>query len=367
MTKFNEKSQNPLVELVCSLRKKALGKKSEYTREQLEKPVSYWTKDERLLNEIGKEFTLILKTKGCSWALSDSGGCYMCGYIQDAHIQRVPSDFIIKQFDYALEQKLNEIENQNSNYIIKIFNSGSFFDDTELNKEVRIHIYNKISEIKAIKEVVIESRVEYLTLDSLLELKEHLKNKYIEIGIGLETVNNYIRNVYINKGLSFDSFLEAFDMCKENKIGIKAYLLFKPPFLNEHAAIDDCSESIKTLINLKVNTISINPLNIQKGSLAEYLWYQNRYRPPWFYSLFECIRSAVNQNNLKSIRLLSDPSGAGTKRGIHNCLKRECNEVMIEMLRKFVLNQDLSVLNQKQEGLLDCDCKKIYLLQRAYH
>ncbi|TFG30267.1 MAG: TIGR01210 family radical SAM protein [Promethearchaeota archaeon] len=366
MKKLNEKCPNPLVEFVSSLRKRAIGKKKEYSKEQLEKPVSFWTKDERLLNGIGKEITVILKTKGCSWALSDSGGCSMCGYIQDANIKPVPSQFIIKQFDYALEHKLNEIQNQNFKYIIKIFNSGSFFDDSELNKEVRIHIYNKISEIKAIKEVVIESRVEYLTPDLLLELKEHLKNKYIEIGIGLETVNDYIRNSYINKGLSYDSFLEAFDMCKQNKIGVKAYLLFKPPFLNEQAAIDDCTESIKSLINLEVNTISINPLNIQRGSLAEYLWYQNRYRPPWFYSLFECIKNAVNQNDLKSTRVLSDPSGAGTKRGIHNCLKRECNEAMIEMLRKFVLNQDLSVLNQKQTGL-DCDCKKTYLLQRDYH
>lgn len=366
MKNLNEKNPNPLIEFVSSLRKGAIAKKKEYSKEQLEKPVSFWTKDERLLNEIGKEFTIILKTKGCSWALSDSGGCSMCGYIQDATIKPIPSQFIIKQFDYALEHKLNELENQDFNYIIKIFNSGSFLDDSELNKEVRIHMYNKISGIKAIKEVVIESRVEYLTLDSLLELKEHLSNKYIEIGIGLETVNDYFRNNYINKGLNYESFLEAFEMCKQNKIGVKAYLLFKPPFLNEQAAIDDCSESIKTLINLKVNTISINPLNIQKGSLAEYLWYQNRYRPPWFYSLFECIRTAVTQNDLKSTRILSDPSGAGTKRGIHNCLKRECNKAMIELLRSFVLNQDLNVLNQKLRGL-DCECKKTYLLQKDYH
>ena len=366
MTEFNERPQNPIVEFICSLRKKALGKKPEYTREQLEKPVSFWTKDERLLNEIGKEFTVILKTKGCSWALSDSGGCSMCGYIQDANIQRVPSDFIIKQFDYALEQKLNEIENQNSNYIIKIFNSGSFFDDSELDNKVRAHIYHKISEIKKIKEVIIESRVDYLSPEYLSELKNNLKGKYIEIGIGLETVNDYIRNKYINKGLTFESFMKAFNLCKSYHIGVKVYLLFKSPFLNEQGAIDDCIDSLKTLINLKVNTISINPLNIQRGSLAEYLWYQNRYRPPWFYSLFECIKNAIKQDDLKSTRVLSDPSGSGTKRGIHNCLKRECNEEMRRILKNFVLKQDLNALKQKQNGI-ECDCKKRYILQRDFH
>lgn len=364
MKALNENHQNPLSEFICSLRKKAIGRKLEYKEEQLEKPVSFWTKTDRLLDEIGKEFTIILRTKGCSWALSNSGGCSMCGYIQDANIKAVPSHYLIKQFDYALEQKVNEIDTLQHNYVLKIFNSGSFFDDSELNEEVRMHIYQSISEIKNIKEFVIESRVEYLTPNQLSELKHNLKNKYIEIGIGLETVNDYIRYNYINKGLTYKNFLEAVNLCKKYDIGVKVYLLLKPPFLNEQGAIDDCIDSIKTLIDLKINTISINPLNIQKGSLAEYLWYQNRYRPPWFYSLFKCLRNTIKQEDLKNIRILSDPSGAGTKRGIHNCLKRECNEKMIRMLKEFVLNQDISRLHQKEKG---CDCKIKYHLERDYH
>ncbi|MFX1338389.1 MAG: archaeosine biosynthesis radical SAM protein RaSEA, partial [Promethearchaeota archaeon] len=333
-----------------------------FTNEQLEKPVSFWTKNDRLIDEIGKEFTVILRTKGCSWALGDFGGCSMCGYIQDANIKDVPSDYLIKQFDYALKRKMNEINEQQYNYVLKIFNSGSFFDNSELNEEVRMHIYQKISEIKNIKEFVIESRVEYLTADRLLKLKNKLKNKYIEIGIGLETVNDYIRNNYINKSLIYEDFLEAVNLCKKYDIGVKVYLLFKPPFLNEQGAIDDCIESIKMLMNLKVNTISINPLNIQKGSLAEYLWYQNRYRPPWFYSLFKCLKKAIKQEDLKNFRILSDPSGAGTRRGIHNCLK--CDEKMISLLKEFVLNQDISILHQNE---IDCDCKIKYHLQHDYH
>ncbi len=359
----NENHQNPLGDFISSLRKKALRKKRELTNEQLEKPVSFWTKTDRLIDEIGKEFTIILRTKGCSWALGNYGGCSMCGYIQDANIKEVPSQYLIKQFDYALERKQNEIKDPQNNYILKIFNSGSFFDDSELDITVRMHIYRKIAEIKNIKEFVIESRVEYLTADQLSILKNNLKNKYIEIGIGLETTNDYIRNNYINKGLMYEKFLKAVDLCREYDIGVKAYLLFKPPFLNEQGAIDDCIDSITSLINLKVNSISINPLNIQKGSLAEYLWYQNRYRPPWFYSLFKCLKKAIKQEDLTNIRIVSDPSGAGTKRGIHNCLK--CDDKMIQLLKDFVLNQDIHKLRDYKE--VDCDCKIKYDMQRNYH
>lgn len=365
MNELNKNALNneALIEKISFVRKKALNKKKEYPIDKLKKPIAFWTKSDRLLNEIGKEFTIILRTKGCSWALDKKGGCSMCGYVQDANIGEVPSNFILDQFNYALENKFNEIENDPDNYIIKIFNSGSFFDENEITKNTRDYIYQEIAKVKKIKEVVIESRIEYINSEKLEEMRNSLKNKYIEIGIGLETINDYVRNNYINKGLLFNEFKKTFQLCKEHNVGVKAYLLFKPPFLNEIGAIDDCVNSIKTLINLGINSISINPLNIQKGSLAEYLWYQKRYRPPWFYSLFTCLKDALNLESLQQVRILCDPSGAGTKRGIHNCLKKECNENMINKLHNFVLKQDPKELVNDD---FDCNCKLKYRLQKKY-
>ena len=352
-----------LIEKIKSLRHQALKKIRPYSKEQLEKPVSFWIKEDRLLNEIGKEFTIILRTRGCNWALSDTGGCSMCGYIQDATKEDIDPQLIIKQFDYAISSKLEDIENDPDNFVLKIFNSGSFLDESEVAKDVRTYIYEKIADIKKIKEVVIESRIEYINAEKLEEMHKFLKNKYIEIGIGLETVDDYIRINYINKGLLFDDFQTALKLCHDHSIGVKAYLLLKPPFLSEIGAIDDCVNSIRRLTDLNVNTISINPLNIQKGTLVERLWYQNRYRLPWFYSLIKCLRNSITEENIKKVRILSSPSGAGTKRGIHNCKKRECNETMIKSLKDFVLNQDLKFLSPSSH---ECDCKIKYQIQRHY-
>ncbi len=365
MNELNEnKAYNEvLMEKIKIIRKKSLNRRKRFTKEQLEKPISFWTKKDRLLNEVGKELTIILRTKGCSWALSNHGGCSMCGYVQDANINEVPQEYIINQFNYAFENKLNEIENDNENYVIKIFNSGSFFDEKEITENTRKYIYEKIGETKNIKEFVVESRIEYINSEKLEEMKDYLKNKYIEIAIGLETVDDYIRNNYINKGFKFKTFKETVKVCQENDLGVKAYLLFKPPFVNEQGAIDDCSNSIKSLINLNINTISINPVNIQRGSLVEYLWYQKRYRPPWFYSLLKCLKDSITQKDPKNTRILSDPSGAGSKRGIHNCLKNECNSNMMTVLRSFILNQDI---NELMNNDFQCDCKLKYKFQRKY-
>jgi radical SAM enzyme (TIGR01210 family) len=353
-----------LVEKIKDFRSKSIKRRFKYTELQLDKPVSFWIKEDRLLKKKGKEFTIILRTKGCSWALGDHGGCSMCGYVQDSTIEKIDQIHIINQIDYAFQEKLDDITTDKDDFILKIFNSGSFFDDDEISEEVREYIFKKIAAVPKIKEIVIESRVDYISSEKLIKMKNILKNKYVEVAIGLETVNDYIRNNYINKGLSFKDFLEAIQLCKRNDVGLRIYLLFKPPFLNEQTAIEDCVNSIKILADLKVNTISINPLNIQKNSLVEYLFYQNRYRPPWFYSLFKCLIKACKDNNLlNSLRIISSPSGAGTKKGIHNCLK--CNDLMKKTLEEFVLTQDVNCLI-KNNSNSSCDCLLKYQLQKNF-
>ncbi len=358
----NAKNYNSLDKEIDKIRKISIRRKKQFSENELNKPVSFWTKKERLIDGIGKEFTIILRTKGCYWAL-EHAGCSMCGYIQDANIKNVDSQQIINQFNYAFENKIEEILNDTDDYILKIFNSGSFFDNSEISEDVRIYIYKKVAEISKIKEFIVESRIEFIDKKQLKEMLKYLKNTYIEIGIGLETVDDHIRNNYINKNLFFLDFIETLKLCQKMGIGIKAYLLFKPPFLNEQAAIDDCTNSIKTLISYNINSISVNPCNIQKGSLVEYLWYQKRYRPPWFYSLFECFKRSLTKSDLSKIRILCDPSGIGTKRGIHNCLKGECNKNMKQKLKQFILNQNLDELNIAD---FECNCWRKYQIQKSY-
>ncbi|GAF72220.1 unnamed protein product, partial [marine sediment metagenome] len=87
---------------------------------------------------------------------------------------------------------------------------------------------------------------------------------------------------------------------------------------------------------------------------------------PWFYSLFKSLLKACKDNDiLKSVRIISSPSGAGTKRGIHNCLKRECNEFMSKALKEFVLTQNINFLITK-DSEYSCDCLLKYHLQKFF-
>ena len=126
MNEISDKSMNneALIERILLNRKKALKHKSKKSIEGLEKPVAFWIKKDRLLSEIGKEFTIILRTRGCDWALGKTGGCSMCGYIQDSYKDTVPPEKILSQFKFALESKIHDIEHDDNSYVLEILNSG---------------------------------------------------------------------------------------------------------------------------------------------------------------------------------------------------------------------------------------------------
>ena len=98
----------------------------------------------------------------------------MCGYIQDSTIEEIDPIHIINQFDYAFQKKSKEISADKDDFILKIFNSGSFFDDDEISADVREQIYKRIAEVPKIKEIVVESRVDYITRKKLKKMKSFL-------------------------------------------------------------------------------------------------------------------------------------------------------------------------------------------------
>ncbi|RLI75319.1 TIGR01210 family radical SAM protein [Archaeoglobales archaeon] len=298
---------------------------------KLLKPI-FWIEKERFNEEIVDCLTVILKTKGCYWARK--GGCLMCGYIADSY----PSSYeeLIKQFEFAVGSKEFQV--------LKIFTSGSFFDVREIPERFRKYIYSKIDELN-VKKLIVESRPEFVTQNVVTEIS-NLRFE-VEVGIGLETADDFIREHCINKGFTFKDFERAAKLLKENDIRVKAYLLLKPPFLSEREAIEDSINSAIKIKNL-VDVVSLNPTNIHSNTYVERLWKLKLYRPPWLWSVVEVLR----QVNKKKIKIISDPVAAGKVRGTHNCGK--CDKEVARAIRNFSLYQDVNLLN------VDCNCKELW-------
>ena len=299
-------------------------------------PVTCWSEKDLLNDKVVDAFVIIFKTRGCSWALES--GCSMCGYFNDSVWSDVSDEEILQQFESALKR-------YNGEKFVKIFTSGSFLDDKEIKSSVREKILKKLYETA--EKVSVESRPEYITNKSIEKIKKIVDLKIFEIGIGLETADDYIRKNNINKGFTFNDYKKATDIMNKHNIKIKTYVLVKPPFLSEKQAINDSIGTIEKINNI-TDIVSLNPVNVQRNTLVNFLWKREQYRSPWLFSVVQIL--IEGKKILGDKRIKCDIVGGGNIRGAHNC--GECDKDYLQAISDFSLKQDTSVFNN-----LKCTCK----------
>lgn len=287
---------------------------------------------ENVQGKEAKALSIILPTVGCRWRR-----CNMCSYFEDS-----PKDSSIDLFTIFVEEFNGAYDDEIKK--VKLFTSGSFLDQKEVNPDCAKKIISFLSE-KGISEVTLESRPEYVKEEYLIEFKENNGGLQIEVAMGLESSNNKILQHSINKGFTFEDYLSASKILKELDIKNKAYLMIKPPFLTEKEAIQDAIHSAIDIEDI-ADVISFNPMTVHKNTLVEYLWNKGEYSPPWGWSILEILKET---SNLKP-DILCHPVAFGRSRGPKNC--KICNREVEKRILEFSINNDPEILEY------DCDCKK---------
>jgi len=303
------------------------------------KPVSCWSEKDRLDGKVVDAFVIIFRTRGCSWALHS--GCSMCGYFNDSLFEKISNEDMIRQLDAVMGKYAGE-------KFVKIFTSGSFLDEKEISPIVRKEILSRL--VETADKVSVESRAEYVKEEVLSEIKELFQEKTFEIGIGLETANDQIREQYLNKGFSFDDYKKAAKTLKKYDFKLKTYVLIKPPFISEKEAVDDAISTVEKIKDI-TDTVSFNPTNIQRNTLVSRLWGQKLYRAPWLWSVIEILRQS--KKTAPDVYIKCDISGGGGNRGAHNC--RNCDHDFLDRIKKFSLSQDTKIFQN-----LKCECYEKY-------
>ncbi len=307
----------------------------------LSKPVKCWSEKDTLNNEIIDTFVIIFKTRGCSWALKS--GCSMCGYFNDSAWENVTDKDFLNQFESAMSGYSNE-------RFVKIFNSGSFLDKNEVSEKVRNKILSELSE--KTDKVSVESRPEFVNEKTLSGINKIIGSTKFEVGIGLESADDFVRENAINKGFSFKDYEKAVNLLKKYDFSVKTYVTIKPPFLTEKQSIRDCINSVNKIANM-TDLISFNPVNVQRNTLVDYLFKRKQYRPAWLWSVIDILRKSKDISNA---HLKCDIVGGGSIRGAHNC--KVCDKDFIKAISEFSLDNKTELFEN-----LKCDCKEKWLDQ----
>ena len=286
-------------------------------------------------NEEYVTITVVIPSRGCSWALGEYGGCSVCGYVNDSSRD---SDIPIETIITKLRKLLTET-NYSKKIEIQIFNSGSFFDERDVPSDLRSKIIDLVTNVPGVFKLAVECRAEYIieNKDIIKGTIKKLEAIILEIGIGLESANNIILRDCWNKGTSMVKYKKAVDILHSLGTRIKSYVFIKPPFLTERDAINDTILTISEVAKIGTDVISINPCNVQNGTLVNDLFHKKRYRPPWLWSVLHIIQAAIKI--APKTKIICDPSAAGKLRGAHNCGK--CDKTVTSLLKKAVYKEEL--------------------------
>lgn len=309
-----------------------------------DEPMSFKSDEILFDGKLRKRKRIILLTNGCT-----IGTCTMCPFPSESSIG-VNSDNLIKQFD-------NSFLNDNiSNYeIVTIFNNGNMFKDSEIPAAARIHMYDRVREAGC-KYFVTESLPQFYDQEHHEEAIEHLGDVRLCVFMGLQSANDFIRNVCINTTCTKGNYEKAVNLMLSVNYIPHAFLMLKPPFVSEVRGVTDVMESLEYLERIGVKTVTICPTRVAPGTLLEKLYDMNEYEPPWNWSVVDILEKwndkggVIPMVNTSELKTEINPDSVCA----YGCPK--CHDNTIREIERYLYSRDVNILRK-----INCECYLDYM------
>jgi len=158
--------------------------------------------------------TIFLTNSECPWK------CLMCDLWKNTLDQPTPKEAI----PYQIEQALDKLPDAS---VLKLYNSGNFFDKRAIPQED----YRKIARlIQRYDRVVVENHPR-LCGQNCVDFQSFL-NGTLEIAIGLETIHPEVLPK-LNKKIKREDYSEAVDFLKKAGIDVRTFLLLNLPYVTD--------------------------------------------------------------------------------------------------------------------------------------
>nr|WP_024126588.1 radical SAM protein [Streptomyces sp. FR1]AHE39207.1 Radical SAM domain protein [Streptomyces sp. FR1] len=188
-----------------------------------------------------------------------------------------------------VRRTLTRTEGEPAYEVLSLYNDGSFFAPREIPREVQVEIACLVA-AAGVKRLVVESLPQFVTEPVLAPFVEALGGVRLEIGIGLQSADELVRETLVNTRISHRSFERALSVMAGLGVDPKIYLLIKPPFLSEGEAVTDVVQSVDYLTGLGVRGMTLCPTRVSRHTVAWELWQAGQYTPPNLWTVVEAVR-----------------------------------------------------------------------------
>jgi archaeosine synthase beta-subunit len=236
-----------------------------------------------------------IPTRGCSYARTEWGGCSVCGHVASSLWN---SDITIAASLEDVESSLRAIDQFHTPHVC-LYTSGSFLDPEELPSSARQNIIELIRQRPWIKEISVESIPRFVTEDAITRLRNAAPDLLINVGIGLDSSDEFIRRTCFQRHMPTREYRRAVSVCLKLEVSTTAYVVYGNPLLSICESIHDTSDSIIDALEWGFTKVSIEPVALQVGTLQQALWKEGRYDPPTFWGIVSVLRSVRARMNVE--------------------------------------------------------------------
>jgi archaeosine synthase beta-subunit len=291
----------------------------------------------------GKKFVqlqVFLVTPAC--AHTQKSGCSMCGFWAiSTGANPVSKQDLLDQFESIYAEHRGKVDD------VIIFNNGSFFDIDQMPEDTAETMVEILAADSHLREITVETRPEYLEKSRLRKISKIAGDKKVEVCIGLETADDRLRPLVVNKGYTYREYCQAIGLLKNCGYHTMTYNLLKPPFLTEREAIAEASDTIDKAFAAGCDVVSLEAAFVTAQSFLEICWREGYFSPPWFWSIIEVLKKASGKGEVRLGYFDDEPPPIALPHGCPKCDEKV--RAAFEQYRDFT---DPAYL----EGL-DCECR----------
>lgn len=187
-------------------------------------------------------------------------GCIYCS--EEGSGDFTPSSKLSIEDQYLKSKDMMSKKWPNGKYIIYF----QAFSNTYAPIEKLKKIYYQALELEDVVGVAIATRPDCLSTETIQLLSEINKITYLWVELGLQTIHDHTARL-INRGHSFQSFLDSLDLLQAANIRTCAHVIYGLP----HESKEEMLETSHTLAKLPLQGIKLHSLYIQRNTiLANY-------------------------------------------------------------------------------------------------
>ena len=239
--------------------------------------------------------------------------CLMCDLWKNTTDESVPAGAIPAQIAWTLE-RMPEVKH------LKLYNSGSFFDE----RAIPLEDYKEIASLlKKFETIIIECHPKLIN-DKCIKFRELLTPE-LHIALGLETIHPKILT-YLNKHMTLLDFSNSVDFLTNHDIRTRAFILLRPPLLSESDGIYWAERSIDFAFRSGVECCTIIPVRSGNGAM-DFLMKKGDFSLPDIRSLETVLEYGIG---LKSGRVFADVWNLGIFSTCTKCLDERTGR-LVEM------------------------------------